>query len=524
MPDIRTRQVNKGTIKSLDKVATSADRMRATYTKTKERTESMRESDDNSPASYATERISNAMDTGSRESISVSEKATRVLVSNAKVKIKERRISNGYSATAEASVKTAEETATIKTRGFANKRQMTRRISNAKATNATRQYANDMLVLTAEERMRKAAKEVAKETKNAVRVSAKAIKVAIASTESLVKAITAGGWITIIAIVVCCLFGAAFYMFGDESSGNYTPVSAQVEAYSAVIGEYADKYGIGEYAELIKAVMMQESGGKGKDPMQASESGYNKKYPRKPGSIRDPEYSISCGVQKVVASLKASKCKSPLDMSRIRLALQGYNFGNDYISWAIKRDGGYTVENALIFSDQQAKKHGWTFYGDKQYPAHVLRYYPYGSYNYGVGNGVITKVATQQLGNKGGHKFWSWYGFNGRVEWCACFVSWCANQCGYIKSGTITKFAAVQSGISWFKSKGQWQRPGYRPKSGDIIFFDWDGDNNADHVGIVKSCNGRTITTIEGNSGDICRRRTYTVGGAVIYGYGVPKY
>jgi len=523
MPDIRTRQVNKGTIKSLDKAAASADRMRATYTKTKERAESMRESDDNSLASYATDHISNAVDTGSRESISVSEKATRVLVSNAKVKIKERRLNNGYSATAEASVKTVEETAQIKTRGFANKRQMMRHITNARNTNAARRYANKRLVITAEERMRKAAKEVAKETKNAVGASAKALKAAIASVESLVKTITASGWIAIIAIVVCCFFGAAFYMFGDESSGNYTPVSAQVEAYSAVIGEYADKHGIGEYTELIKAVMMQESGGKGKDPMQASESGYNKKYPRKPGGIKDPEYSIYCGIQQVASSLKESKCKSPLDMGRIRLALQGYNYGNGYISWAIKRDGGYTVENASVFSDQQAKRHGWSSYGDKQYPVHVLRYYPYGSYNYGVGNGVITKVAAQQLGNKGGHKFWSWYGFNGRVEWCACFVSWCANQCGYIKSGTIPKFAAVQSGISWFKAKGQWQSSGYRPKPGDIIFFDWDG-GGADHVGIVESCNGKTITTIEGNSSDMCKRRSYTVGSSVVYGFGIPKY
>jgi hypothetical protein len=210
-------------------------------------------------------------------------------------------------------------------------------------------------------------------------------------------------------------------------------------------------------------------------------------------------------------------------MSHIRLALQGYNYGNGYISWAVKRDGGYTVENASLFSDQQAKKHGWSSYGDKQYPAHVLRYYPYGSYNYGVGNGVITKVAAQQIGNKGGKKFWSWYGFNGRVEWCACFVSWCADQCGYIKSGTIPKFAAVESGISWFKSKGQWQKKSYTPKPGDIIFFDWNG-GGADHVGIVESCNGKTITTIEGNSSDMCRRRTYTVGGSVIYGYGIPKY
>jgi len=519
MADIRTRQINKGTIKSLDKAASAADRMRVTYTKTKDRAESMRESDDNSPVSYATDKMRNAAENG----LSTSEKATRALVSKAKVKMKEHRIKSGYAASAEASAKSTEEIASIKTRNFANKRQVTRQIGRARKADAARRYANERLAISSEDRMRKAAKEAVKETKRIGKATIKAVRMIIESMKALVQAIAAGGWIAIIAIVVCCLFGAAFYMFGDESSGNYTPVSAEVEAYSPVIQKYCQKYGISEYTELVKAVMMQESGGKGKDPMQSSEGPFNKKYSKQPNGITDPDYSISCGVQEVASCLKQAKCKSPLDMSHIRLALQGYNYGNGYISWAVKRDGGYTVENASLFSDQQAKKHGWSSYGDKQYPAHVLRYYPYGSYNYGVGNGVITKVAAQQIGNKGGKKFWSWYGFNGRVEWCACFVSWCADQCGYIKSGTIPKFAAVEFGISWFKGKGQWQKKSYTPKPGDIIFFDWNG-GGADHVGIVESCNGKTITTIEGNSSDMCRRRTYMVGGSVIYGYGIPKY
>lgn len=519
MADIRTRQINKGAIKSLDKAASAADRMRVTYTKTKDRAESMHESDDNSPVSYATDKMRNAAENG----LSTSEKATRALVSKAKVKMKKHRIKSGYAASAEASEKSAEEIASIKTRNFANKRQVTRQIGRVRKADVARRYANERLVISSEERMRKAAKEAVKETKRIGKATIKAVRMIIESMKALVQAIAAGGWIAIIAIVVCCLFGAAFYMFGDESSGNYTPVSAEVEAYSPVIQKYCQKYGISEYTELVKAVMMQESGGKGKDPMQSSEGPFNKKYSKQPNGIMDPDYSISCGVQEVASCLKQAKCKNPLDMSHIRLALQGYNYGNGYISWAVKRDGGYTVENASLFSNQQAKKHGWSSYGDKQYPAHVLRYYPYGSYNYGVGNGVITKVAAQQIGNIGGKKFWSWYGFNGRIEWCACFVSWCADQCGYIKSGTIPKFAAVESGTSWFKGKGQWQKKSYTPKPGDIIFFDWNG-GGADHVGIVESCNGKTITTIEGNSSDMCRRRTYTVGGSVIYGYGIPKY
>ena len=180
--------------------------------------------------------------------------------------------------------------------------------------------------------------------------------------------------------------------------------------------------------------------------------------------------------------------------------------------------------NAAAFSEEQAKKHGWSSYGDKQYVAHVLRYYPYGNYNIGVGNTKITQVAAQQIGNVGGKKYWSWYGFNTHVEWCACFVSWCADQCGYLESGIIPKFASVTEGARWFKDKNQWQRSGYHPAPGDIIFFDWKADGTCDHVGIVEKSDDETVYTIEGNSLNMCRRKSYPVNSMMIYGYGVPKY
>lgn len=142
----------------------------------------------------------------------------------------------------------------------------------------------------------------------------------------------------------------------------------------------------------------------------------------------------------------------------------------------------------------------------------------------GIGSTDIVKVAGTQIGNWNGRKFWSWYGFGSRQPWCACFVSWCANQCGYIKAGVIPKFALVTDGINWFKKKGQWRSRKYKPRPGDIIFFDWYGNGTRDHVGIVESCDGRYVHTIEGNSSNLCRRKTYPVGWYEIYGYGVPKY
>ena len=334
-----------------------------------------------------------------------------------------------------------------------------------------------------------------------------------------------GGLFITVIIMIVVLFGAAVAMFGGGSDSNsYTPVSAEVEAYEPIIQKYAKEYGIPEYVELIKAVMMQESGGRGLDPMQAAEGSFNTRYPHEPNGIKDPEYSIQCGVQELKAALTSAEVESPIDMEHIKLALQGYNFGNGYISWAKTNYGGYSYANAVEFSTQQAQRLGWDSYGDTQYPAHVLRYYPYGRAFTAGGNQAIVEVALTQLGNQGGQPYWSWYGFNSRVEWCACFVSWCADQCGYIESGLVPKFAGCVDGANWFKSNGKWQDRTYEPKVGDIIFFDWEGDGTTDHVGIVEKCENGTVYTVEGNSGDACKQRQYAVGSSNIYGYGIPAY
>lgn len=369
------------------------------------------------------------------------------------------------------------------------------------------------------------AKAIAEATKATVRATITAVKAIIAGTKALISALIAGGWIAVVIILIVVLLGCAVSMFGGGSGSNaYTPVSAEVEAYEPLIQKYAKQYGIPEYVELIKAVMMQESGGRGLDPMQAAEGSFNTRYPHEPNGIQDPEYSIQCGVQELKAALISAEVETPIDMERIKLALQGYNFGNGYISWAKTNYGGYSYANAVEFSTMQAARLGWDSYGDTQYPAHVLRYYPYGRAFTSGGNQAIVEVALTQLGNEGGQPYWSWYGFDGRVEWCACFVSWCADQCGYIESGIIPKFAGCVDGANWFKGNGQWQDRNYEPQAGDIIFFDWEGDGETDHVGIVEKCENGVVYTVEGNSGDACRQKQYTVGSSSIYGYGVPAY
>ena len=138
------------------------------------------------------------------------------------------------------------------------------------------------------------------------------------------------------------------------------------------------------------------------------------------------------------------------------------------------------------------------------------------------GNPELVELAKRQVGNVGGQPYWSWYGFNSRVEWCACFVSWCYGQMGLSEP----RFAACQSqGIPWFQSHGQWGGRDYANIApGDAIFFDWDLDGSADHVGLVVGTDGSRVYTVEGNSGDACKIKSYSLTYECIKGYGLMNW
>ena len=438
------------------------------------------------------------------------------------IKTTARNAEKAVKATAKGTVKTTEKG--IKTAQATSKAAIKTTETSVKTAQAAAK-ASAKTAQKAAQAAKATAKATAEATKATVRATIAAVKAIIAGTKALISALIAGGWIAVVIILIVVLLGCAVSLFGGGSGSNaYTPVSAEVEAYEPLIQKYAKQYDIPEYVELIKAVMMQESGGRGLDPMQAAEGSFNTRYPHEPNGIKDPEYSIECGVQELKAALISAEVENPIDLEHIKLALQGYNFGNGYISWAKTNYGGYSYANAVEFSTMQASRLGWDSYGDTQYPAHVLLYYPYGRAFTSGGNQAIVEVALTQLGNEGGQPYWSWYGFEGRVEWCACFVSWCADQCGYIESGIIPKFAGCVDGANWFKGNGQWQDRNYEPQAGNIIFFDWEGDGETDHVGIVEKCENGVVYTVEGNSGDACRQKQYTVGSSSIYGYGVPAY
>lgn len=318
----------------------------------------------------------------------------------------------------------------------------------------------------------------------------------------------------VILILVICLFIGVFGSLSNNNNVNTenSPLSAEVLAYEGIITQYAIQYGIEEYVPIIEAIMMQESGGKGNDPMQAAECGFNTKYPHVPNGIQDPVYSIEVGIQNFAECLTVAKVLNINDNNNLYLAIQGYNYGKAYISWAYEIFGCYSKANAKVYSDNKKNELKVKVYGDPEYVEHVLRYYHFGSSN-------IIEIARKEIGNKGGEKYWRWYGFNQRVNWCAIFVSWCANESG-IMNNSIPIFSLCTDGEKWYKEHSKWKNKSYIPQTGDIVFFDWNGDGHVQHVGIVEKVENDKVYTIEGNSKDEVRNKNYSLTNKSIYGYG----
>ena len=555
--DINVRQVRRD-VKVLDRELTAAEHMKQGIVRIKDQTGQtpIQNRGSSESVAYAQDRISRTAESlayrGGKQAIRQGGKIGRrvkdvvqSVKEDASLKKSVRSQAQGINSTIRQSVKTQNRSTqtvrtlqrtvgSIKTGGAQSikaggKAVKTAANSSRAAVKTTAQTAKAVQmaartsVITAQRAAyaaRISAKTAIATAKAAAKATAAAAKAAIAATKALISAIAAGGWVVLVILIVVILLGAALSLLGSNSE-TYTPVSEEVEAYDPLIRQYANEHGIGDYVELIKAVMMQESGGRGNDLIQASECPYNTEYANTPGGITDPEYSINVGIQYLAACLAEAEVESPIDMEHIKLAIQGYNYGNGYITRAKENYGGYSVTNASDFSDMMAAQLGWSSYGDKQYVAHVLRYYPYGRLISTGGSDDLVEVVLSQEGNSGGEIYWRWYGFEEYQPWCACFVSWCADQCGYIDAGVIPKFSLCSVGVEWFQARGQFMDSSYTPVAGDLIFFDWGTDGSIDHVGIVVNVENGFVNTIEGNSSNKVQRGRYATGDSTIYGYGV---
>lgn len=424
--------------------------------------------------------------------------------------------------TASKSIKTAEKTAkaSIKTTQQAAK-------AAQRTAQATARAARD-----AAHAARAAARAAVAAAKVAAKATIAAVKAIIAATKALIAAIAAGGWIAVLVIVIICLIGlligSCFGIFfsGEDSGSGYTMQN--------VVQEINDDYQ--QQIDTTKANLshdvLEMSGSRAVWPevlaVYAVKTTTDPDNPQEVATIDDSKKAILTDIFWEMNQI------SSRTETRTETVITETDDGNGNI---VETESTVTQTYLYITVSHKTAEEMAAQYGfdeeQKEQLAELLAEENRSLWSavlYGIytEDGAIVSVALSQVGNVGGEPYWSWYGFDSRVEWCACFVSWCANECGYIDTGVIPKYAGCVNGVQWFQDRGQWLDNSAEPAPGMIIFFDWDDENGqdglSDHTGIVEKVENGRVYTIEGNSGDSVRQNSYPVGHYEVLGYGCPDF
>ena len=574
MPDIKTRDVVKGTVKVIDKSAVAAERIKDAYVRTKDKAEHSVFAAESSPEEYAADRTLTGTETAAHEVAHGLDKAgrkgvktTKENISKAKEYFQRRKadlpkkqaqntmrqvrrsadatqktiktvdrsgktIKQTAKSTGKAAVKTTQKT--IKTTEQTARTTIKTTQAAAKTAQKTAQ-ATAKAAKTAAQTARAAAKATAAGIKAAVKAAAAAVKAIIAGTKALIAAIAAGGWIAVVVIIVICLIGLIIgscfgIFFSGEDSGTGQTMRQAVQEINADYQSQIDTTRANiTYDELemsgsravwpeVLAVYAVKTTTDPDDPQEVATVDNAKKAILKDIFWRMNELSSR-------TESKTEEVITETDDGHGNIVETTTTVTRTYLYITVSHKTAEEMADLFNFNaDQRQQLSELLAEENRSMWSAVL----YGIY---FGDDSIVTVALSQIGNVGGQPYWSWYGFDGRVEWCACFVSWCANECGYIDSGVIPKFAGCVNGVQWFKDRGQWQDGSFEPSAGQIIFFDWDNkgssgpqDGQSDHVGIVEKCENGIVYTIEGNSGDSCRQNQYPVGYYEILGYGIPAF
>lgn len=578
MPDIKTRDIAKGTIKTIDKSAVAAERMKSAFIQTKEKAEHSVDVPESSAEEYASNRLESGIDRVFHEAVHQFDKqgrkgvqATKQNIVKAKdgiQKFKEKRAAQSLQKQAQAAAprksvgqsikaveqpkKAVKESArsagkkTIKTvgKGSAKTAQKTVKTAErtAKTTVKTAQRTAKAAQKTAQATVKASQRAVqaARAAARAAVVTAKAIakaialavKAIIAGTKALIAAIAAGGWIAVLVIIVICLIGMLLgSVFGIFYSGEDSGTGMSMQT---VVQEINTEYDteLQDEKNSVSYDVLEMSGSRAvwKDVLSV----YAVKVNTDPDNPQE------------VATMDESKKQLLTD---IFWEMNEISSSTDTKTETVitETDDGHgnivetesTVTQTYLYitvshktADEMAAQYGFNE-EQKGYLAELLADENNSLWSqvlYGITgtDDQIVTVALSQIGTMGGDPYWSWYGFNSRVEWCACFVSWCANECGYIDAGVIPKYAGCVNGVQWFKDRGQWLDNSAEPTPGMIIFFDWADESGqdglSDHTGIVQKVENGRVYTVEGNSGDSVRQNSYPVGCYEILGYGAPAY
>jgi len=461
-----------------------------------------------------------------RQSVSSGNPDTRPVQKSGKTIVKTARSTRKVpERTARHAIKTAERSSrkTIKATQRTAK-TATRTAKTAGQTVKTAQRSAQATVKATQRAVQTAratAKAAATTAKAAAKATVAAVKAAIAAMQELIAAIAAGGWVVLVVVLVICMIGlliaSPFGIFFSDGGGSPDAVSPTA-AMAQINQEYADTLSGYQTSGSYDSVEIV-----GRPPSWADVFAV---FAAKTAGAADGE-SVAVLDTDTVEKLRTVFW----DMTKITTETKTVDHpaSDDTDAWTetvltitVTPRTPNDMRVFYSFTDQQnAALDELLTAANRELWNNLL----YGS------SGEIVAVALSQVGNVGGQPYWSWYGFNSRVEWCACFVSWCANECGYIDAGVMPKFAGCTGGSNWFKARGQWQDGSYEPRPGDLIFFDWDNkgssgpqDDVPDHVGIVERVENGVVYTVEGNSSDSCRQRSYNVGHYEIWGYGCPIY
>lgn len=446
------------------------------------------------------------------------------------------RGAKGTVKSAQRTVKTAQRTAkgTVKTAQHTSKTAIKTADHTAKAAQKTAQATARAAKMTAHA-ARATAKTAAATAKAAAKGVSATVKAMIASVKALMAAIAAGGWVAILAIVIICLIGLIVgscfgIFFSGEDSGTGQTMPAVVREINQ---EYEGK--LDEIKNGTAHDTLEMSGSRAVWPevlaIYAVKTTTDPDNPQEVATMDDGKKEL---LKEIFWAMNEISHRTETATTTQTVET------DDGAGNIIEEEVEVTTTTLYITvahktADEMADAYNFTA-DQRAQLAELLAeenrsMWSSALYGIGVGDGEIVVVALSQLGNVGGQPYWSWYGFNSRVEWCACFVSWCANECGYLDAGVIPRTAGCISGSNWFKDRGLWQDNSYEPRPGDIIYFDWDNkgssgpqDGLADHVGIVEKVENGMVYTVEGNSGDSCRERRYSIGHYEIYGYGTPAY
>ena len=446
------------------------------------------------------------------------------------------RGAKGTIKSAQRTVKTAQRTAkgTVKTAQHTSKTAIKTADHTAKAAQKTAQATAKAAKMTAHA-ARATAKTAATTAKAAAKGVSATVKAMIASVKALVAAIAAGGWVAILAVVIICLIGLIVgscfgIFFSGEDSGTGQTMPAVVREINQ---EYEGK--LDEIKNGTAHDTLEMSGSRAVWPevlaIYAVKTTTDPDNPQEVATMDDSKKEL---LKEIFWAMNEISHRSETATTTQTVET------DDGAGNIIEEEVEVTTTTLYITvthktADEMADAYNFTA-DQRAQLAELLAeenrsMWSSALYGIGVGDGEIVVVALSQLGNVGGQPYWSWYGFNSRVEWCACFVSWCANECGYLDAGVIPRTAGCISGSDWFKDRGLWQDNSYEPRPGDIIYFDWDNKGNsgpqdglADHVGIVEKVENGLVYTVEGNSGDSCRENRYAIGHYEIYGYGTPAY